>query len=158
MGCISDEGIIMHQRRVILLLVDGEVTRAERLAKRLAHLDCEIHVADNGATALLKAHELLPDVVISTADLPILDGYRMLDALRARAETLDIPVMLITEDSSQESIARGWTAGADLCIPRCQGEADVLATLHRALQSLRLGEVSRAKQKGFLSRPNQAII
>jgi PleD family two-component response regulator len=123
----------MHQRQGLLLLVDGEVKRAERLAKRLDHLDFDVRVADNGATALLMAHETIPDVVISAANLPILDGCRMLDALKSAPETSHIPVLLITEGSSQEEIARGWTAGADLCIPRNQGEADLLATLHRAL-------------------------
>lgn len=123
----------MHQQRGLLMLVDGEVTRAERLAKRLGHMDFDILVVDNGATALLKAHEARPDVIITTADLPILDGCRMLDALKSKPDTHSIPVLLITEGSSQEEIAHGWTAGADLCIPRNQGEADLLATLHRAL-------------------------
>lgn len=134
---ILEQGTDMHQQRGLLLLVDGEVNRAERLAKRLAHLDFDIHLADDGATALLKAHELRPDVVVSAAELPILDGYRMLEALRSRAETREIPVLLLTEDSSGEGVTRGWVAGADLCIPRNQGEADVLATLHRALTSVR---------------------
>jgi len=133
----------MHQHRGLLLLVDGEVTRAERLAKRLAHLEFDIHVVDDGATALLKVHALHPDVVVSATDLPILDGYRMLEALRSRPETRDVPVLLITEDSSGENVTRGWTAGADLCIPRTQGEADVLATLHRALTGVRAGAQSR---------------
>ena len=123
----------MHQRQGLLLLVDGEVKRAERLAKRLEHLEFDIQVADNGATALLKAHETRPDVIISAAELPILDGCRMLEALKCAPETYGIPVLLITDGSSQEEIARGWTAGADLCVPRDQGEADLLATLHRAL-------------------------
>ena len=151
MDFVIDKGMKMHQRRGVLLLVDGEVARAERLAKRLAHLDYDIHVADNGAAGLLKAHELRPDVVISTVDMPILDGYRMLAGLRSKPETHDIPVMLITEDSSQESIARGWTAGADLCIPRSQGEVDVLATLHRALQSLCVGEHSHSWPAALVS-------
>jgi PleD family two-component response regulator len=129
------EGVAMHQRKGLMLLVDGEVGRAERLAKRLAHLDFEIRLADNGATALLMAHEERPDVIISAAELPILDGYRMLDALRSKRETHQAPVLLITEGSTQDEIARGWMAGADLCIPRNQGEADVLATLHRALSN-----------------------
>lgn len=117
------------------MLVDGEAARAERLAKRLDHLDFDVLLAHDGATALLKAHEIRPDVVISAADLPILDGCRMLNALKSKPETHHIPVLLITEGSSQEEIARGWTAGADLCIPRNQGEADLLATLHRALSN-----------------------
>lgn len=130
------------------MLVDGEVSRAERLAKRLDHLGFEIQVVGNGATALLQAHEASPDVIISASELPILDGYRMLEALRSKEETSALPVLLITEGSSQEEIARGWMAGADLCIPRNQGEADVLATLHRALSN---GLVRRKNREAHAS-------
>lgn len=138
----------MHQQRGLLMLVDGEVSRAERLAKRLYHLDFDVLVVDNGATALLKAHETRPDVIITAADLPVLDGCRMLDALKSQPETHSIPVLLITDGSSQEEIARGWTAGADLCLPRNQGEADLLATLHRALSN---GLVQRRTREAHAS-------
>jgi CheY-like chemotaxis protein len=126
----------MHQRRRLLLLVDNELARAERFARRLAHLDYDVQIADNGASALLKAHELRPDVVITAADLPVLDGYRMLDALRSKPQTMELPVLILTDGNRQEEVARAWQAGADLCIPLNQGEADVLATLHRALSSI----------------------
>lgn len=138
MDCVESR-LGMHQRRGTLLLVDGEVKRAQKLAKRLDHLEFEVLVAEDGATALLTAHETIPDVVISAAELPVLDGCRMLNALKSKPETNHIPVILITEGSSQEEIARGWTAGADLCIPRNQGEADLLATLHRALSDGTVG-------------------
>ena len=128
---IVEDGRMGNRRG--LLLVDGDITRAERLAHRLSSLDFEIRTADNGATALLMAHERRPEVVVTSAETPILDGYRMLDALRSQPQTCDIPVILITEGNSQGELARAWGSGADLCIPRIQGEADVLATLHRAL-------------------------
>ena len=127
----------MHQRRKLLLLVDHEVSRAERLARRLAHMDYDVQLADNGATGLLKAHETHPDVVITTGEMPILDGYQMLEALRSKQPTSGIPVLILTDGNRQEEVARAWQVGADLCIPLNQGEADVLATLHRALSSMR---------------------
>ena len=126
----------MHQRTGKLLLVDGEVGRAQRLAKRLAHLDVDVHVSDNGADGLLKAHEIQPDMVVSATEMPILDGYRMLEALKSKPQTCNIPVVLITDECNHEELSRGWTAGADLCIPRNQGEADVLATLRRVISSV----------------------
>jgi DNA-binding response OmpR family regulator len=127
----------MHQQKGLLLLVDGDTHRAERLAGRLSNLDFEVRVADNGATGLLQAFERRPAAVIVAADVPILDGYRLLDALQSQPQTCDIPAILITEGCSHAELARGWNAGADLCIPRSHGEADVLATLHRALTGIR---------------------
>jgi PleD family two-component response regulator len=135
--------LMMHQQNGILLLVDGEAPRAERMAKRLAHLGYEIQVVSDGAEALRKAHELRPEVIVAAATLPLLDGHLMLEALRSKSQTRRIPVVLITESNSQEELARGWKAGADLCVPRNQGEADVLATLHRALNGFRRDVSSR---------------
>ena len=126
----------MLQRNRVLLLVDNEVARAERLAKRLAYLDYDVRVSHNGAAGLLRVYELRPQVVIVAADMPILDGFLMLQALRAKVPTKDLPVILLTEGNSQEELVKGWQAGADLCVPLNQGEADVLATLHRALSSV----------------------
>ena len=124
----------MHQQRELLLLVDGDVSRAERLASRLSHLHYHVQTAHDGATALLKAHELRPSVVVATTEMPVLDGFRMLDALRNSPLTQDIPVILLMDDCDHEQMAKGWRVGADLCIPRTGSDADVLATLHRALR------------------------
>lgn len=126
----------MHQRNRVLLLVDSEVARAERLAKRLAYLEYDVRVSHNGAAGLLRVYDLRPQVVIVAADMPILDGFQMLQALRSKVPTRDLPVILLTDGNSQDELVKGWQAGADLCVPLNQGEADVLATLHRALSSV----------------------
>jgi PleD family two-component response regulator len=131
----------MHQRRLILL-VDGQRRRAERLAHRLADLEFDVQVADNGATGLLKAHDRVPDVVITAAELDILDGYQMLDALRSKPQTRSIPVILVLEEGSRESLVRGWNSGADFCITRSQDEIESVATLRRALACVDLGPLS----------------
>jgi PleD family two-component response regulator len=126
----------MHQQRGVILLVDGDTRRSERLSSRLAQLGLEVRTARDGATALLKAHELRPDVVVSATELPVLDGYRMLDALRSRPETAEMPAVLIVDGSDHDALTRGWKAGADLCIPATQGDAELFATVRRALISL----------------------
>src|SRR4051812_11045732 len=95
-------------RRRRLLLVDGDVKRAHRLGQRLPHPEFEVHVADNGASALLLAHELRPDVVITANELPIMDGHLLLAALRSKPETRDATVIVLTEGSSHEELARCW--------------------------------------------------
>lgn len=128
----------MRQPGNRLLLVDADRGRAERLARRLAGLSLEIELAENGAEALLRVHARRPDVIVTTAELPVLNGFLMLEGLRSQPATADVPVILLTEGYGHEELARGWKAGADLCIPRQHGDADVLATLHRALESFLL--------------------
>jgi DNA-binding response OmpR family regulator len=141
----------MQHEAGLLLLVDGNVHRAERLRGSLVALGFEVRLADNGAVGLLKAHERRPDAALVAAELPILDGYRMLDALRSQPQTCDIPVILLTEGNSNRELVRGWSAGADLCVPCNSGEAEVLVTLRRALMGLRQTERAQHRQAALVS-------
>jgi PleD family two-component response regulator len=146
-----------HQRTV--LLVDGDLTRAEKLARRLGGLNLDLRIAPDGATGLLQAHQVRPDAVVVDAAAPILDGFRFLDALRSQPHTRDIAVILITEGQSHDELARGWINGADLCIPRNHSEADVLATLHRALSEPMIRPSDRRREHARAHEPVlQAII
>lgn len=137
----------MRRPERVLLLVDGETARATRLAQRLTALDVEVETAANGAEGLLKAHDLQPDVVVVAADVPILDGCRMLDALRSQPRTHHIPTILILNGTRPDELARAWGSGADLCIPGGPCEADLWASLHRALQTTHTLPALRAEQR-----------
>ena len=146
-----------HQRTV--LLVDGDLPRAEKLARRLGGLNLDIRIAPDGATGLLQAHQLHPEAIVVDAAAPILDGFRFLDALRSQPQTRETAVILITEGQSQDELARGWINGADLCVPRNHGEADVLATLHRALSEPMVRPSDRRREHHRVHEPAlQAII
>jgi len=126
----------MHRNARRLFLVDGNCARAERLGRRLSGQHLEVLTFHDGPRALLAAHEDPPDLLVASESTPLLNGHLLLEALRAEPATADTRVILLTEGSCQESLARGWKAGADLCIPWLHGEADVVATLHRAVASL----------------------
>ena len=123
----------MQEPQGKVLLVDGDLARGERLSGRLTDLGFEVRFADNGATGLLQLHAHCPDVVVIAAELPILDGCRMLRALRSQPQTCDIPAILLTEGSSHRELTQGWSAGADLCISRSYEEAELFSMLQRAL-------------------------
>ncbi len=115
------------------MLVDSDSARAERIARRLASLGLRVQLADNGALGLLRAHELLPSAIIAAADLPILDGLGMLEALRKRPTRQPIQFVLVCENASHEELARAWRAGVDLCASHANGDDELIATLQRAL-------------------------
>ncbi len=52
-----------------------------------------------------------PDVIILDINLPDMDGYQMLAALRARPETRDVPVLALTASAMPRDIERGIAAG-----------------------------------------------
>jgi CheY-like chemotaxis protein len=55
----------------------------------------------------------LPDIVVLDVKLPDLNGFELLQRMKAHPALKAIPVLMLTADASRESIVRGLTLGAD---------------------------------------------
>ncbi|MEO7390890.1 MAG: protein kinase [Ramlibacter sp.] len=69
--------------------------------------------AVNGRLGLESAREVRPDVVISDVSMPEMDGFELLEAIRADPVLASTSVMLLTALDDRASMRRGMTAGAD---------------------------------------------
>jgi signal transduction histidine kinase/ligand-binding sensor domain-containing protein/CheY-like chemotaxis protein len=69
--------------------------------------------ASDGADAIRRAREVIPDLVISDVMMPGTDGHALVAALRESAETDFIPVILLTAQSEQDQRLAGLERGAD---------------------------------------------
>ncbi|GAA6619580.1 helix-turn-helix domain-containing protein [Scytonema sp. NUACC26] len=69
--------------------------------------------AENGAIALQRAQQELPDLIISEVLVPKLDGFRILMALRQNPATAIIPFIFVTAKVSRTDIRKGMELGAD---------------------------------------------
>jgi len=84
--------------RVRSIAIIDDTPDAVRLLRRIlqAHGDYAIHEADNGRAGLALIRERRPDLVILDLMMPEVDGFAVLDALRADEATRDIPVIVVT--------------------------------------------------------------
>lgn len=69
-------------------------------------------VAD-GQKALEAARENLPDLVLADVMMPRLDGFGLLNELRADERTRDIPIIMLSARAGEEARVEGLQAGAD---------------------------------------------
>ena len=73
--------------------------------------------------------------------MPGLDGYGVIAALRADAETATIPVIFLTAKAEKLDVCAGMNLGADDYITKPVAKADLLAAirsrLERAIQASR---------------------
>jgi two-component system phosphate regulon response regulator PhoB len=79
-----------------ILVVDDEPDITALVAYHLAKAGYRVSTAARGPDALKAATEERPDVVILDLMLPGMSGYDVLAELRARPETRDIGVILLT--------------------------------------------------------------
>ncbi|CAN5122428.1 MAG: response regulator transcription factor [Pyrinomonadaceae bacterium] len=96
-----------------LLVVDDEPNLLQAVAICLRAEGYEVATARNGAEALLKVAETLPDLMISDIRMPGMDGYTLVRQLRAAHRTVILPVVFLTaKDETVDRIA-GFRSGVD---------------------------------------------
>jgi len=94
-----------------ILVVEDEpdVRRMVQLVmERAGHT---VRLAADGESALadLAAHR--PDVMLLDVSMPTLNGFEVLDRLKADPIMASLPVVMLTAKTDFESVSRGWKAG-----------------------------------------------
>ena len=99
-----------QRRRVLVADDDPDILKI--VAANLRAEGFEVDAVSNGFEAQARAVRTLPDLIVLDVTMPGRDGLEVLTALRARPDTRDIPVVLLTARSSDSDIWEGWKAGA----------------------------------------------
>lgn len=73
----------------------------------------QIIAAADGARGLQLIREAKPDLIICDIDMPYLNGYQVLEQLRADVNTASIPFIFLSAHSSQDKISLAAQMGAD---------------------------------------------
>ena len=105
----------MHSRSMKstrILTVDDSASMRALLNHALTSKGFEVKQADDGQAALewLAVNEV--DVVITDINMPRLDGFGLIERLRAGSRHRDRPILVLTTESSDEKKARAREAGA----------------------------------------------
>jgi two-component system phosphate regulon response regulator PhoB len=96
-----------------ILVVDDEPDITALVAYHLARAGYRVSTAGSGAEAIRSAKEERPDLVILDLMLPGVSGYDVLAELRAREETREVGVILLTARREEADRIRGLSLGAD---------------------------------------------
>jgi type II secretory ATPase GspE/PulE/Tfp pilus assembly ATPase PilB-like protein/CheY-like chemotaxis protein len=100
------------QGACVLLVEDEEQLR--RVMKDLLQREgYRVAEARDGIQALDEVDRFAPDVIILDLNLPGLDGYGVLQQLRSRPATREIPVMVLTAKGDEDNEVRVFQLGAD---------------------------------------------
>ncbi|BFU47363.1 response regulator [Krasilnikovia sp. MM14-A1004] len=80
----------------VLLLAEDDPDLRDGLQRLMRRAGFAVYAADNGSAALSLALTTPPDIVLTDFDMPELDGLELCRAIRARPETADVPVAVIS--------------------------------------------------------------
>lgn len=116
----------------ILIVEDDENSRLllEEIFRAQNYED--IATAANGLEGLEKVKKVKPDVIISDAMMPEMDGFAFLKRLKNDAATADIPVMIVTVRNQLEDAFRAMNV--DSFLPKPIFTDQLLAEVQRIIR------------------------
>lgn len=123
-----------------IVWADDNADLREYVAQMLA-VDYDVEAVADGEAALEAIQRELPLLVISDVMMPKLDGFGLIQALRADVKTRNIPILLLSARSGPESAIVGLDAGADDYLSKPFTARELLARVKTHV------ELARTRQK-----------
>ena len=95
-----------------ILAVDDSRTIRDMLKLALTEAGFTLHLAEDGVHGLEVLDGMSPDAIISDINMPRLDGFGFIEAVRAQQKHRSTPILVLTTESAPELKARARAAGA----------------------------------------------
>jgi two-component system, cell cycle response regulator len=128
-----------------LLIVEDSPTMRRVMRRFLSSTGYEIFEAGNGEEALAIARRERPDVIMLDRQIPVLDGYGVLAALRDDADLGDVPVVLVTSHGEPEDVAEGLRRGAHDYLRKPFEQPELVARVQAAMRTKAVRDELRAR-------------
>ncbi len=140
-----------EQNKPKILIVDDSPSNIEMLETILED-DYDIITAENGAEAvvILQKERVNISLVLLDINMPVMDGYEVLDIMNEKHWIDDVPVIMISADNSVSSMHRAYELGITDFISR---PFDMLIVNHRVKNTIML----YSKQKKLIGMVTDQI-
>jgi CheY-like chemotaxis protein/DNA-binding CsgD family transcriptional regulator len=127
----------------VVLIVDDVPDNLSVLHDALDESGYTVLVATDGESALQRALQALPDVVLLDAVMPGMDGFEVARRLKASAETAHIPIIFMTGLTETEHVVAAYAAGGVDYVTKPIRAQEVLARMTVHVRGAREGSRQR---------------
>ena len=126
-----------------ILIADDRPSSRELLRLVLERAGYDVTEAEDGARALTQAREGSPDLILLDLQMPGLDGYGVLAALRAEERFAQVPVLALTASAMRGDREKILEAGFTDYLAKPAAPELVRETVARVLKEQRVSESAR---------------
>jgi len=116
----------------LILIVDDEIGVRELLVDALSLGGFDTLEAKDGMSALTLIRKHKPDLLIIDINMPIMDGFELLE--RVRASKNQVPAIMLTARKDRTDISRGLRLGADDYVTKPFGLEELLLRVRAILR------------------------
>ena len=120
-----------------LLLVEDDTALAELLTWHFEREEFDVRRTSDGEEALLLAEESVPDIVILDWMIEGLSGIEVCRRLRRKADTANVPIIMLTARGEESDRVRGLETGADDYVTKPFSPRELVARVGAVLRRVR---------------------
>jgi two-component system phosphate regulon response regulator PhoB len=149
-----------------ILIVEDEEPLTLLLRYNLEAEGYEVSTCARGDEADTRLREQVPDLVVLDWMLPGLSGIELCRRLRARPETRQLPILMLTARGEESERVRGLATGADDYVVKPFSVPELLARVRallrraspeRMAEVLTFGDIELDREKKRVSRGGRAV-
>lgn len=132
-----------------ILVADGDPKNLQILRENLETAGFEVIIAADGMQAWQKISSSVPDLILSEVNLPKLDGFQLLEKLKADPVTSSIPLMFLTNRRELQDRVRSLRGGVKDYMIKPLHIKEVLARIRmilRRMERIKEDETETAKK------------
>jgi DNA-binding response OmpR family regulator len=119
-----------------ILIIEDDISMLNMYEKLFTYEGFTVAIAEDGEKGMQKALESLPDIVLLDIMMPRKSGFQVLEDLKKEEKTKNVPVILLTNLSSESVISEAYALGAAGYLVKSQTPYDeIVAEVKKYLKS-----------------------
>lgn len=139
-------------RACSVLVVDSSERLLERLATSLGDDGFTVKTMTNGAEAYSACLDDPPDIIVTSADMPVMDGWTLVKMVMGRASLANTPIVVTSEDASDMTRLKAYRLGVRDFIHKPFTDEELCIRLRRLAVAQRVPVIDKVVLRGNLAQ------
>jgi signal transduction histidine kinase len=153
---LESEGAIERGSGSAEILIVDDNADMRRLLADLIGKRYRIRLARNGAEALERVRDQIPDLILTDVMMPVMSGTELCSAIKSDPQFSRIPVMLLTSKAERDMKIKGLELGADDYVTKPFHPRELLARIE-SLVRLRVLQHELSIRNALLESTNKEL-
>lgn len=116
-----------------VMIVDDSVTVRKVTSRLMERQGWDVVTAKDGIDAMSQLQETYPDIVLLDIEMPRMDGFEVLRAVRRDERLQNIPIIMITSRTGEKHQQQALELGVNRYLGKPFQEANLLATIEEVI-------------------------
>ncbi|RFC33567.1 MAG: Chemotaxis protein histidine kinase CheA [Candidatus Nitrotoga sp. MKT] len=116
-----------------ILVVDDSLSVRKSLVQLVSDAGYNVKAAKDGLEAVALLNDFIPGVILTDLEMPNMNGLEFTSHLRARPDTRELPVIMITSRSMDKHRKQAELAGVSIYMTKPYTDTDLLGHIHSAI-------------------------